>query len=411
MYDVATGKLEKTLTPPNSMAHIVTSLAWGDSAQGQPLVAVGCASGSAFAWNLATDEQVLEVQVSQAVKAVEFQPSTQSLLVATARDMRAISLAGGDAIEAALPKGTESVAATAAGAAVAVGAKKLSVVDVAAGKKFAVRAKYTGHAGVATGLCFFEGGRRFASFAEGERHVSVWNVPDAAAAAAAGASASAQAPASSLQLLQKPLRVRTAGAASVLCVTEADGVQVFDLEADASVVVRAAAASSGNSILDAHFLSADEVLVAKGSRSAPVFERVRIREGGRYLEEVKIDLSADAALLPVGGATKRRRADEADSRPIPSSSVNEAALEKAISQTDSLGFKRAELLRRQAASGAKAASEKVRLTQALQQALSTKDVKVLNDLLSEGIRRNVIDVSVCVAAVFVSLSRFASFVP
>ena len=336
-----------------------------------------------------SEAQLYEAVLPTPVESVTFDAASQ-LYVATKQRLRVVTFGAGAPVEseADLPKGTNTIAVH--NGNVVVGAKKLCVVKAEKGaKKFPVLLKYTGHAGVAAQVRFVDDAR-FVSFADEEQYVSLWNCDEAAAGKDVK-----RPPAHSFQLLNKPLAVDVV-AKDVMCLTENGAIQIFDLEKDASSVVKSHTvdAESAASILSSCFLDANDILVAKGTLAAPFFERVSVKANGKYVANVSIDLTGtDVSILdPSKQKTSKKRRNLDDATPIAGETVNEDVIERTISKIDQLGFKKAELLRRQNADPTK---EKIRLTQPLQQALSTKDTKQLNDLLSEGIKRNVIDVTVC----------------
>eukprot|EP01059_Diplonema_ambulator_P000574 TRINITY_DN10472_c0_g2_i1.p1 TRINITY_DN10472_c0_g2~~TRINITY_DN10472_c0_g2_i1.p1 ORF type:complete len:597 (+),score=219.35 TRINITY_DN10472_c0_g2_i1:50-1840(+) len=388
IYNVALGKLVNTLVPPASMAHAVTCLEWGAGKGCDNIICMGCQSGQAYVWDAEKNEQLAEFSVQEEVTSVAF--SNQSAFFCGKSLVKIYNTQTKTEHECAIPKGASSIAVNKKASLIVTGSKKLSVLQCDPNlKKLPVLGKFTGHLSPAS-LAAFIDNKKFVTGCEDERYLGIWD----------GSSEGDKIKSvKELQLPHPPVALVCQGNA-ITCLTCASSVHIWDAGSDSSTPggdCHISLKEGSSSILAATVLPpakgkhAEHVLVAKGTRAAPLFESVRVREASTssFIPEVLLS-SADSDTLLLK-AKKKRKAEQSEAVPMPSVPTDTTALDKTLSEFQSLGFKKEELMRRD---GKLSAQDKLKITQSLQQALARKDGKQLNVLLEEGLSKRLIDVSV-----------------
>eukprot|EP01064_Diplonema_japonicum_P027582 TRINITY_DN400_c1_g1_i1.p1 TRINITY_DN400_c1_g1~~TRINITY_DN400_c1_g1_i1.p1 ORF type:complete len:580 (+),score=162.15 TRINITY_DN400_c1_g1_i1:47-1786(+) len=383
IYNVATGKLTNTLSLPNSMTHLVSCIGW---CKGTSVIGVGCKSGQAYLWDADKDEEVAELSLQQEVTDIKFHGTRA--FVSGSSVVKIYDTKSKSESECEIPKGARGMAVSPSGSLMVAGSKKLSVLQCDAKlKKLSVLGKFTGHSSPASLVQFLDE-KRFVTGCEDERHLSMWD------ATAEGNKIKSL---KEFQLPHPPVALWCQGNI-VMCLTSASTVHLWDVSNSASspagdCVVTLKEGTS--SILAAATFSMkgskhlESILVAKGTQAAPCFEPVRVsEENNTFLPNVSISPAENTQLMK---PTKKRKSEQSEAVPMPSEPTDTATLDKTLSQFQSLGFKKEELMRRE---GRVSAQERVKITQSLQQALARNDKRQLDSLLEEGLSKRLIDVSV-----------------
>ena len=382
VYDVATGELLQTLSPPAG-ADSVNCLSWSAGKKGKTYVAIGCESGNSYVWDVDTNEAAAEVVMENPVVSISFcSQGTPTLAVATSAALKVHNVKNNALVcSGQISKGTEAVSLS--GNLCAVSAKKLTVVriekspETAAAKKLQVLYKFTGHTSPANWAHLNPNGEVLLTSSSSERHVSVWKVGEKGTT---GQTTSLQLPD---HLLNGDVNSKMA-----VSVTSATAI-VHSLESgEPFMTIQLKGAEGSLSQVLAACFTASGVVVAKGTSAKPIFENVSLSQGTISINA----MSAESTNLVMGAATKKRKtAAEAPitNKPMPAESLDTSALDS-IDIKQSLGFRKSEQQK-----GSKS-SDKIRITQSLQQALARSDKKQLDVLLDEGIARRVVDSSVCI---------------
>ncbi|KAJ9458185.1 U3 small nucleolar RNA-associated protein 5 [Diplonema papillatum] len=357
-----------------------------------------------------------ESSLPQSVSGVAFD-GVGNLYAACESAVKIVRCADCTESEVGVPKATSAIGVDAAGQHIVAAAKKLVLLRIdgagagsAAGArwKLPVLRRYTGHGGSASHIAFLEqkpaggaaAGGVFATTCDQEHHVCLWTAENATVED----STKKTAPLRTLPIAQAPASLAASPKGDLLlCLTTGSTVHVWatgdgeggDRSSVITLTDEKGDASTG--ILRAGFVSSkpDCVLVAKGTAAAPVFELVRFKEKEEWVAKVAVSPSAVASLM-VSAAKKRKGSAVGagglqDPHVASAHTTDSSALDAVLDSRQSLGFKREELLRRQREAKQ---VDRVRITQALQQALARRDQKQLNVLLDEGIARRVVESSV-----------------
>lgn len=243
--------------------------------------------------------------------------------------------------------------------------------------------------------------RHIVTAAPGEHTVSVWACPKEGREAGEAEPGSKQQPAGPVCTLQVPHPVRTLSFAGrcVLAVCSDGSTQVWEIGPDSKGSRTTADCPvqgvRPDTIVDAttrRSADSEEAIFALGTIAVPFFVRVPLRTPhGALVASLKLPKesrqareAAQSALLP---ASKRRRVEEAKGKAkvrtegADRDADGDALRELGSSARQTLGFRRQQMLQR----GVKAVEEqRVRLTEALQQALLREDGRQLLSLLRRG---------------------------
>eukprot|EP01060_Flectonema_neradi_P037681 TRINITY_DN765_c3_g1_i1.p1 TRINITY_DN765_c3_g1~~TRINITY_DN765_c3_g1_i1.p1 ORF type:complete len:625 (+),score=157.38 TRINITY_DN765_c3_g1_i1:89-1876(+) len=384
VFDVSTGELQQTLTPPSG-ADVVKTLSWsvsGKKGKAANYLGIGCESGSAYVWNIDTNEAAAEVSLSEPVVDISFcAQGKPTLAVASSTTLKVHDIPLNTVFcSGQLPRGTAAISLS--GDLCAVSAKKLVVVRVektpegSTSKKLQILHKFTGHTSPANWAFFDDKCSLLLTSSSSERHVAIWRVGESKKDAA-----------TSLQLPDHLITGDCNGSQS-LAVTPASAV-VHNMTTGEPFMTIQLKGSEGSlsQIIAASFNQSGGVVIAKGTAARPIFESVPLKEGGISINA----MTAESTNIVMGATTskKRKTAEVATTnKPMPAESLDTSALDS-IHVTQSLGFRK----REQQLKGTRS-SDKIRITQSLQQALARNDKKQLDVLLDEGIARRVVDSSV-----------------